>query len=210
MFTAAPVDHLDFSATKGGPQGEGRFQPLLAFQDTHGDEKQEDFKSQDEPGKFSFVEANAAIREAFTAWSDQSGQEAVEITVEFTARFPEDWAGFETGTQKVATLEETLDGFLNLPENHNGEDAAPVSPAAVFAAKLIVNNLYSAYGILCDDVSPMADGGVEIETESAHIYFDLWVFDRSTVKYVVKRGEKIKSGTASVSDIPKAIWTAIA
>ena len=139
----------------------------------------------------------------------QSGDLA-DVNVEINLKFPTDLAVFRQNAAQVELLEAKISELASLPEDYDGEGAAPVSVDAIRAAKLLVNDLYWVHGLVCDHVAPLADGGVELEFENTWVYFDIWVHDADRVQFVANRGGRSKHGSGAVFEIPDSLWKAIA
>ncbi len=101
-----------------------------------------------------------------------------------------------------------IDRLGELAENFDGEGSPPISRANLEAAKALTANLYSAHGILCDEVFPTQMGGVEIEAESRYWELSIIVNDPERIEYLVKTGGQRKSGVGALIEIPGLIFSA--
>ena len=114
------------------------------------------------------------------------------------------------GLEKVLELGEAIDRLGDLKENFDGEGSPPISEENRNAAKLLLTNLLSARGILCDEVFPTAKGGVEVEAETRYWEAAFLVNSPDRIEFLVKTGGRRESGSGTLAEISNLIWREIA
>ena len=138
-----------------------------------------------------------------------SVSERLDLEVTFDIEFPTDTESFARGVRHAERIGRQIGELAQLVPNHDRDGASAVTDDAIQAARWLCEHLYWLRGILVDTVTPLADGGVELEYENSWMYFDLWVFGRATVKFVVSRGGSSEHGEGPVFEIPDLLWKAI-
>lgn len=112
--------------------------------------------------------------------------------------------------ERVQQMTAGIDNLAQLAKNFDGEGSPQISRENRDAAKALVSNLFSTYGIQCDEVLPTQLGGVEIEASSQYWELALWVNDPEQIEYVLKYGGSRFSGKSALMDIPGIVWEKIA
>lgn len=142
--------------------------------------------------------------------ANKSALTPVDLVLRFDWVVPQIVGIAERKREMVSRLIAKIEALGDLQDDYDGEGAARVSESAISAARLAVQNLYWAYGVVCGDVGPMADGGVEIETDNEYSHFVLWISKSGQINYLIEKDGDEQSGLATSSDISQIVWKALA
>jgi hypothetical protein len=104
------------------------------------------------------------------------------------------------------SIRSRIEGAFGINPHELPDGSVPPTLSARDTAVSATEALFHGRGILFQHVSPLPDGGIELEFESARCYIGLWVHDRNHIDVLIRRGSIEHSQLVRLDQILDVIW----